>query len=1459
MSNEIILPERMKDWAVVGSLGSGGSGDVYLAQKADGEQIQESAIKIIRIPHDEQEYQDLLDENGEEETQSIISGIEKKYFEEIQLMHRLKDAHYVVEIEDSCSVKNDDQIGSTFYIRMEKLTPLLKYEKSRALDESAVIKIGMDICRALIDCENAKIVHRDIKPENIFYDEKQDCFKLGDFGISKTLKTRLVKFTNSGTPGYIAPEAYIDGKYDHRADLYSLGIVLYKLANNGRHPFVNVSADSADYIQFSKEPIAEKPCNASAGLFQVIRKATAPRPEDRFTCAKGMLDALQSLQSSAANADLIPSNEQKYLEYSANYLFLYGMQEKVSDYLRLAYSLAFDGYSEWLHCLKAMLKRGNYVTPILYRERFLRLCLDMDLLSSVQLLEEIRSLIGDKGFEWSRLESNDESVEKKLNNIDDEAFERFVCLFPEKELSTTGFIERVFQKVDMAGLIKMKNLHDYRTIYEQYFTSLFPECKGIGISIWKTYLGKVHVVRNKDSHPASLNEEYSFQKIHESLEHFKRIVKCLYCDQLKEHYNAFMTAIGRHKDECSFSFYALDSLLEGIPAEKRTEFIDACKSCLNDNVDWSTPGYVYCAPNSIKVIRISQVFSHNQYPLEQETLNAIVRDEYDGPADVPLLGEINPGKKGLSAALTESQLQELCSTHRIFCDASVLSSYRGRQMLQSKLFGVFTEKRPLMITTITRYLLAFSEKNTDRKAGYEVFRTLFQQKLASVIGAAPNANEKTDFPSLKRILAHFADMRICLITQDVEKAVKEFPRADYPYLIIATVVPPILPTQQPSFRLASASLPIPKYGSHMQSAAAKRTPAPQTDGSIRQSRAAQPFARRAAPSPSAPMRKSDEKKEREPARQQPKAEGTNNREAPPKKPAEAGPAQPMPQNEPFSTPDNKMPQPGSALPFHKGDILMADKTQQVRLNDPLKKWDGSSALGGQGIVLGVDQEGMVAKLYSAYTPDQLAKTEKKLSAMAPHWPREWRHDHICKPEKLLYNTQGAFVGFLMHRVPEGHMDLADFFSLISNTNQDEIMKDWTRLKLVQVTISIAVLLQLLHENGFLMGDMNPNNILISSEDATDVYFVDCDSYQFSSYPAGVGTDDYIPPHIWKECGSSKKIDYSDIMRTTDDENYIFALLAFQILFCGSSPFMNKSGKSLREVVLSKEFPISTDRRETSSNERLIWQNLPKRIQDLFDDTFIRWQPADMSTWIDALKDYADLINRGIARPNDPCAYSNDLRPLKFREYNAFQRHYQDDICDFCKKEWNYPKPQDGRRRPFCLSCTDIMKRKEKALICDSCGVEFEGVFEQRWKKNNAKNYRILCPVCKPKQRVCEICGKTAWKSDREMQQLHEQKFLALCQDCHRTPWDSGISVVCSLCGQSVIESKQTIVSVIQNNQKYICPQHRAKCFICGQPTFYSADDANAQRKRCSQCYTKFQSRNKYDAVYQMKERNQKND
>jgi len=298
--------ERIKgiwpQWQLIEELGRGSYGVVYKALREEHGVVSYSAIKVISIPQQETEElsirADGLDDTA---TRKYFENIVESTVDEIKVLESMKGNSNIVSIEDYIVLSEPERIGWDIFIRMEYLTPFLDFVADKKLDEAMVIKLGIDICNALELCAKRGIVHRDIKPENIFVSQFGD-FKLGDFGIARELAQLDHTLTISGTKNYIAPEVR-SMHYDATVDIYSLGLVLYKLLNRNRLPFLDPFAqliNPQDYQaalnrRFSGEEFPD-PVDASPALTKVLRKACEFDHTKRFQTATAFKNALCSVK-----------------------------------------------------------------------------------------------------------------------------------------------------------------------------------------------------------------------------------------------------------------------------------------------------------------------------------------------------------------------------------------------------------------------------------------------------------------------------------------------------------------------------------------------------------------------------------------------------------------------------------------------------------------------------------------------------------------------------------------------------------------------------------------------------------------------------------------------------------------------------------------------------------------------------------------------------------------------------------------------------------------------------------------------------------------------------------------------------------------------------------------------------------------------------------------------------------
>lgn len=194
-------------------------------------------------------------------------------------------------------------------IRTENLTSLQEYLKmqkniSDKQLKKLVIKMGIDICKGLEECENEKIKHGTFGIDDIFVN-KSGIFKLN--WLTSWLGYRMdIEWATIASDyewiAYKAPEAMIWGeKEDYCSDIYSLGITMYQLLNDGNLPFMSGGEDIDEvvYETIEKRKNGEEilpPRNGQKELWKIIQKATRLKKEDRYQSASEMRADLEELQ-----------------------------------------------------------------------------------------------------------------------------------------------------------------------------------------------------------------------------------------------------------------------------------------------------------------------------------------------------------------------------------------------------------------------------------------------------------------------------------------------------------------------------------------------------------------------------------------------------------------------------------------------------------------------------------------------------------------------------------------------------------------------------------------------------------------------------------------------------------------------------------------------------------------------------------------------------------------------------------------------------------------------------------------------------------------------------------------------------------------------------------------------------------------------------------------------------------
>ena len=279
MGNDARRCEAMADrYHILREIGRGAMGRVYLAH--DGLLERDVALKELAVP----DY--ITDEEREE--------VWKRFRTEAKAAARLTHPHVVVVHDIVAS--GDRQFIVMEYLEGKTLREILG---ERTFSPAEATSIASMIGEALDYAHSQGIIHRDVKPDNIFVLESGNI-KVADFGISKILKVSDHTHTDviMGTPNYIAPEVIRGLPFDHRVDVFALGVTLYEILA-GRRPF---DADNEYAIIFKVTgedpvPLQELRDDLPPSLVRAVHRALEKDPGRRYPNMKEFKEDLLKVRA----------------------------------------------------------------------------------------------------------------------------------------------------------------------------------------------------------------------------------------------------------------------------------------------------------------------------------------------------------------------------------------------------------------------------------------------------------------------------------------------------------------------------------------------------------------------------------------------------------------------------------------------------------------------------------------------------------------------------------------------------------------------------------------------------------------------------------------------------------------------------------------------------------------------------------------------------------------------------------------------------------------------------------------------------------------------------------------------------------------------------------------------------------------------------------------------------------
>ncbi len=241
MAQTNLIGKNILGYTVSEKLSSDTSGTMYRVIKTNAAGQYVRALKHITIPTEKQ-YSSVLNSMGGDvsKANSCFSEMFNSIVSEIRILNDLseKGVQHVVGYYENDIIVTDSPRRYDIFILMEYLTSLEDFIQRKDFLVRDVVRLGLDTLYGLQSCHDNSVIHRNIKEKSIFVSDKGE-YKIGNFGISTVLKDSSETESLKGIPNFLAPEVYF-GKtsYTKSFDLYSLGILLYRLLNYSRNPFL---------------------------------------------------------------------------------------------------------------------------------------------------------------------------------------------------------------------------------------------------------------------------------------------------------------------------------------------------------------------------------------------------------------------------------------------------------------------------------------------------------------------------------------------------------------------------------------------------------------------------------------------------------------------------------------------------------------------------------------------------------------------------------------------------------------------------------------------------------------------------------------------------------------------------------------------------------------------------------------------------------------------------------------------------------------------------------------------------------------------------------------------------------------------------------------------------------------------------------------------------------------------
>lgn len=287
-------------WLIQAELEQGQFGNTYLLSHRDTNLNYQSQMKVVSVPRNLQDF--IVIQSSPSDSKEYIQSVLNFVLDEVMMLANLAGNPYIMQYLDHQLEPHENGLGCDILIRSEYLPNLLEYTDKHPLSRGDILRMGVEICRALEEAHDSDVIHHDITPEHI-YVTASGSFKLGNFSTPCVDGRDLPSILGESEQNYMAPELCKGEHYNQTVDIYALSLVMHQLFNKNRLAFLpddkfHITEElrtQARELRFGGATLPAPYYGRKGKLGKILARAANLRPELRYPSAQEFRYDLQGL------------------------------------------------------------------------------------------------------------------------------------------------------------------------------------------------------------------------------------------------------------------------------------------------------------------------------------------------------------------------------------------------------------------------------------------------------------------------------------------------------------------------------------------------------------------------------------------------------------------------------------------------------------------------------------------------------------------------------------------------------------------------------------------------------------------------------------------------------------------------------------------------------------------------------------------------------------------------------------------------------------------------------------------------------------------------------------------------------------------------------------------------------------------------------------------------------------